>query len=326
MAVEPDEGEAVSDFETQVFRDRSRSILSSNQSPDVPFEISLNPYRGCEHGCSYCYARPTHEYLGLSAGLDFETRLIAKPDAPELLRETLSAPGYQPRVLALSGVTDAYQPIERRLRITRGCLVVLEDTRHPVSLITKSQLVLRDIDLLQSLASVGAAQVQVSLTSLDPQLSRVMEPRAAQPSARLRTLAELARAGVPVGVSLAPIIPGLNDHEIPKLLEAAANAGARWASFLMLRLPQGVGPLFEDWLSRHFPERKQKVLSLIRSMRDGRLNDSRFGRRMRGAGPHFEMLRELFEASRRRFGLDPRSSSLRTDAFAPPRRGQLPLF
>jgi len=313
---------------TQVFVDRTRSIFSHNQSPDVPFDTSLNPYRGCEHGCSYCYARPTHEYLGWSAGLDFETKLIAKPEAPTLVRRQLARSSWKPRVLALSGVTDPYQPIERQLRLTRGCLEVLAEQQHPVALITKSGLVERDLDLLSRLAAVGAVQVQLSLTTLDRELARRMEPRAAQPRARLAAIRALAAAKVPVGVSLAPLIPGLNDHEVPRILEAAADLGARWAQLLVLRLPGVVEPLFGSWLARHYPDRKKRVLSLLASMRDGKLQEARFGLRMSGTGAFFDQLRALFELSRRRYRLDAHGPELRCDAFRRPHAAaiQLSLF
>ncbi len=269
---------------TEFLPDRSCTIIAQNDSPDVGFEVSLNPYRGCEHGCIYCYARPTHEYLGFSAGLDFETKILVKHDAPELLRKALSAPGWKPRVLGLSGVTDPYQPIERQLELTRRCLSVLAEYRQAVSIITKNRLVTRDIDLLAELAQHHAAGVFVSITSLDEELIGCLEPRTTRPPGRLGAIAALAAAAIPVGVMVAPIIPGLTEHEIPSILAAAAQAGARFAGYTIVRLPLGVAGLFEDWLRQHFPDRHDKVLERIRAMRGGRLNDSRFGVRMSRRG------------------------------------------
>jgi DNA repair photolyase len=311
---------------TWFFRDTSRTILASNDSPDVGFEVSINPYRGCEHGCVYCYARPTHEYLGFSAGLDFETRIMVKEDAPELLRRELAAPRWQPQVVGVSGVTDPYQPIERRLRLTRRCLEVFAEFRNPVAVITKSHLVTRDLDLYQELAAHQAAAVFLSLTTLDGGLARVMEPRAAQPAGRLAAIADLARAGVPVGVLIAPVIPGLTDHEVPALVEAAAAAGARYAGYVLLRLPHGVADLFEQWLERHFPDKKERVLQRIRSLRGGRLNDPRFGHRMRGEGPAADVIRHLFALACRRAGIRGRGPELSAAAFRRPGGTQRLLF
>lgn len=311
---------------TVFLRDASRSAIARNVSPDVGFDASINPYRGCEHGCIYCYARPYHEYLGFSAGLDFETRILVKQDAPALLRGELLSPRWRPRVLALSGVTDPYQPAERRLRITRGCLEVLAAFRNPVSIITKNHLVTRDADLLSELAAYDAAMVNVSVTSLDPTLQRIMEPRTSIPERRLRAIRELSEAGVPVCVLVAPVIPGLTDHEIPAILEAARDAGAREAAYTLLRLPYGVKDLFSRWLEQHFPDRKDKVLNRVRSMRRGTLNESGFGRRMHGVGPFAEQVRTLFGVARRRAGFDALGvPPLSTAAF---RRadGQLGLF
>ncbi len=310
---------------TELLRDASRSIIARNDSPDIPFDASLNPYRGCEHGCVYCYSRPTHEYLGFSAGLDFETRILVKEDAPELLRRELTAPSWTPQMLALSGVTDPYQPVERRLRITRRCLEVLAELRHPVGVITKNRLVTRDLDLLAELAHHHAAAVTLSVTTLDPELAARMEPRASHPRDRLKAIAEVAAAGVPVTVSVAPIIPGLNDHEIPAILEAAAAAGATGAGWVLLRLPGAVAGLFERWLEEHYPERKEKVLGRLRSLRGGRLNDPRFGRRMRGEGTWAEQIAALFAGARRRLGLDGPRPELSTAAFRRPGE-QLGLF
>lgn len=311
---------------TRYLRDTSRSVIATNMSPDVPFDASLNPYRGCEHGCAYCYARPTHEYLGFSAGLDFESRILVKEDAPELLRRELAAPSWEPKVLALSGVTDPFQPIERRLEITRRCLEVLAETRNPVAVVTKNRLVTRDADLLAELARHGAAAVYLSITTLDAELTRRMEPRTSHPRRRLEALGELAAAGVPCGVLVAPVIPALTDHEVPAILEAAAAAGAGFAGYVLLRLPGAVAGLFEGWLEEHFPDRKKKVLNRVRSLRGGRLNDPRFGRRMRGEGPFAEQVEALFETARRRHGLARRGPQLSTAAFRRPTTPQLDLF
>jgi DNA repair photolyase len=332
LAFEPDpdalEGEEDGHApETHYYRDGSRSIISRNESPDVGFDASLNPYRGCSHGCIYCYARPTHEYLGFSAGLDFETRILVKEDAPELLRCELASPRWEPQVLVLSGVTDAYQPIERKLGLTRRCLEVLVEFRNPVGIVTKNHLVTRDADLLAELARHGAASVTVSITSLDSKLQRVMEPRTVVPARRLAAIEALAGAGVPVGVMVAPLIPGLNDHEMPAILDAAARAGARFAGFTVLRLPFAVKDLFVAWLERHFPERKEKVLARVRAVRGGKLSESRFHARMRGEGPYAEQLRALFHAAARRAGLATRPPALSTAAFRRPAAGpQLALF
>jgi DNA repair photolyase len=319
----PDEAPAQA---TQFFRDSTRTILVSNDSPDVGFEVSINPYRGCEHGCIYCYARPTHEYLGFSAGLDFETRIMVKEDAPELLRRELAAPGWRPRVVGISGVTDPYQPIERHLRLTRSCLEVFAEFRNPVVVVTKGRLVTRDADLFGELAAHQAAAVFVSVTTLDGDLARRMEPRAAQPAGRLAAVAELAAAGVPVGVLVAPVIPGLTDHELPAILEAAAAAGARHAGYVLLRLPHGVANLFTQWLERHFPEKKERVLGRLRGLRGGRLNDARFGTRMRGQGPAAAMVRQLFALACRRAGIGGRGPELSTAAFRRPGGTQRLLF
>ncbi len=313
---------------TEIYRDASRAILAENDSPDIGFRFSLNPYRGCEHGCIYCYARPSHEYLGFSAGLDFERRLLVKPDAPALLREALAAPRWQPQVVALSGNTDCYQPVERQLRLTRGCLEVFAEFRNPVSIVTKSALVMRDLDLLGELAAHGAVHVFVSLTTLDADLARRMEPRAATPERRLQAVAALAAAGIPVGVLTAPIIPGLNDHEVPALLERAAAAGARSAGWVLLRLASPLDQLFTAWLERHYPDSMLRVLGRLRQCRAGKLSDSRFGKRMRGEGTYAAQVRDLFALAARRCGLDRRLPPLRADAFrVPPRAGdQLRLF
>ncbi|MFL5990544.1 MAG: PA0069 family radical SAM protein [Rubrobacteraceae bacterium] len=313
--------------ETVYLKDHSRSIIARNDSPDIGFDASINPYRGCSHGCSYCYARPTHEYLGLSAGLDFESKILVKERAPELLREELSSPRWQPTVLSVSGVTDPYQPVEKRLRITRRCLEVLAEFRNPVAIVTKNHLVTRDIDLLSKLARYDAAVVAVSLTTLDDDLRRVMEPRTSSPVRRLAAIEALAGAGIPAGVMTAPVIPGLNDHELPALLFAAGRAGATFAAYVPVRLPYAVRPLFEDWLERHFPERKEKVLKRIRSMRGGKLNDPRFGSRMRGEGLFAEHIAQLFSISCRRAGIEKaRFPKLSTAAFRRTGQAQPELF
>jgi len=320
--------EPASDPRTRWLPDHSRSVISYNDSPDVGFSASINPYRGCEHGCAYCYARPTHEYLGYSAGLDFETRILVKHDAPELLRRALASARWKPVPIALSGVTDPYQPAERRLRLTRRCLAVLAEYRNPVAVVTKSFCVTRDVDLLSDLAGHCAASVSISLTTLDPELQRRMEPRASAPSRRLAAIECLARAGVPVGVLVAPIVPGLTDHEVPALLGAAAAAGARFAGRVVLRLPHGLRQLFEAWLREHYPERAERVLSRLREIHGGELYDSSFGKRQRGRGVFAAQLGDLFELACRRNGLEARSPALSTAAFRRPGCGgeQLGLF
>jgi DNA repair photolyase len=300
---------------TLFFRDESRSVISRNDSPDIPFDASLNPYRGCEHGCIYCYARPTHEYLGLSCGLDFETRLFVKEDAPELLRKELARRSWKPQTLALSGVTDPYQPVERRLGLTRRCLEVLANCRNPVSVITKSGLVTRDADVLGELARHGAAEVAVSVTTLDESLRRSLEPRTASADVRLEAVARLADAGVPAGVMIAPVIPGLTDHEIPAILARAAEARASFAAYTMLRLPHGVAGLFEEWATRELPDRAAKVLSRIRDVRGGAINDPCFGTRMRGRGPVADLVCDVFHLARERVGIRSEGPSLSTAAF-----------
>lgn len=311
---------------TRYVRDASRSVISHNTSPDIPFDSSLNPYRGCEHGCGYCYARPTHEYLGLSPGLDFERVILVKEDAPRLLERELRSKSWRPQTLMLSGVTDPYQPVERHLRITRGCLEVLRDFRNPVSVITKNHLVTRDVDLLAELASVGAARVHLSITTLDEELRRRLEPRTATAARRLQAIEALASAGVPVGVAVAPVIPGLNDHEIPRILERAAAAGATSAFFIPLRLPGAVAGVFEEWLEAHYPERKGKVLGRVREVRGGKLNETAFGARMRGQGEYAGQLRALFHVTARRHGLDTRVARLSADRFRAPGVSQPGLF
>jgi len=311
---------------TRFFRDDSRSILATNDSPDMPFRFSLNPYRGCEHGCIYCYARPTHEWLSLSAGLDFETQIFVKQDAAELLRTELSSKKWVPDHVSISGVTDAYQPIERRLELTRRCLGVFAEFKNPLSIVTKNALVTRDIDILKELAAVNAAMVFISITTLDPDLARRMEPRASAPAARLRAIEELTAAGIPAGVMNAPIIPGLNDHETPAILDAAARAGALTAGYVVLRLPYAVKELFTGWLEQHFPTKKEKVLGRLRETRDGKLNDSRFGRRLRGEGEWAEVFGDMFRLQRQRCGMADRCPELSTASFTSGRPVQRTLF
>lgn len=288
---------------TQFLTDSSRSILSKNDSPDVPFTYSVNPYRGCEHGCIYCYARPSHEYLGFSAGIDFETRIVVKPDAPKLLRKAFMKPGWEPQVVVISGNTDSYQPIERKLELTRQCLEVCLEFGNPVGIITKNHLVTRDLDVLQRLAERDLVQVTISITSLRDEVIRVMEPRTSRPSRRLDAISKLAEAGIPVGVNAAPIVPGLTDEELAPILEAAARRGARSAGYIVMRLPGPVKELFVEWIQREFPDRAEKVLRRIRSMRGGELSDPRFGSRMRGEGEWARTLDNVFRMSCRRYGL-----------------------
>ena len=312
---------------TQFIPDASRSVISRNDSPDVPFSASVNPYRGCEHGCVYCYARPTHEYLGYSAGLDFETRILVKEDAPELLRQALMHKRWTPQTLAMSGVTDPYQPVEKEREITRKCLEVLAEFRNPVGIVTKNRLVTRDIDCLTELNQFNAVSVYISVTSLDPQLARILEPRTSLPRQRLETIAALRQADIPVGVLVAPIIPGLTDHETAGVIEAAAEAGAQYAGYVMLRLPHGVKGLFEDWLRAHMPDRASKVLNRIRAMRGGELNETAFGQRMRGSGPYAQQIQAMFDVACRRAGIGGQAPALSTKHFRRPGMGeQLSLF
>lgn len=298
--------------------DASRSIISRNNSPDLGFSRSINPYKGCEHGCIYCYARPTHAWLGLSPGLDFERRIFAKPHAASLLRETLSAPGYRPETIIIGANTDPYQPAEQRLAITRSVLEVMVETRHPVGLITKSELVTRDIDLLSQLAADGLVQVGVSLTSLDPHLSRVMEPRASSPAKRLAAISALSAAGVPVRVMTAPMIPAINDDQLENLLAAGRHMGARHAAYTLLRLPLEISGLFREWLEAHFPDRASRVMTLVRDCHQGKDYDSRFGTRMRGGGPYASLLRQRFRAAVMKLGFETGSTALPGDLFRRP--------
>lgn len=305
-------------FKTEVQVEKPRSIISRNDSPDIPFDRSVNPYRGCEHGCIYCFARPSHAFMGLSAGLDFEAKLFAKPDAPKLLERELSKPGYRPRAIAIGTNTDPYQPIEKEWRIMRQILEVLEAANHPVSIVTKSALVMRDIDILARMAAKGLAWVGLSVTTLDRKLARTMEPRAATPARRLEAMRTLSEAGVPVSVMAAPLIPGLNDHELERILDSGKAAGAQEASYVLLRLPLEVSPLFRDWLLREYPDRYRHVMSLVRSMRGGKDYDAEFGKRMKGAGPYAWQIARRFELATKRLKLNRIRRSLSTDLFVPP--------
>lgn len=310
---------------TEFLRDASQSIITRNHSPDVGFETSLNPYRGCEHGCAYCFARPTHEYLGFSAGLDFESKIVVKENAPELLRAELSRKSWQPQTLVMSGVTDCYQPIERKLEITRRCVAVLAEFRNPLAIITKNHLVTRDIDLLSALEKLRAVVVNISITTLDPELAKKLEPRASPPSRRLAAVEELSAAGIPVRVLMAPCIPGFNDHEMPAIFSASAKAGARGAGYVPLRLPWAVAPIFSDWLDRHAPGEKEKVLGRVRDMRDGKLNDPNFGSRMRGSGFYAAQMHALYDLARHKAGFKNDRLELSAASFRVP-TNQLSLF
>ena len=318
--------------QTRLLFDSAKTIISRNDSPDLGFDQSLNPYRGCEHGCIYCYARPTHAYLGLSPGLDFETQIFAKPDAARLLREELSKPGYACSTIALGTATDAYQPFERQQKLTRAVLEVLLETRHPVSVVTKSSLIRRDIDLWTELARQNLGQVAISLTTLNGPLARQLEPRASAPHTRLETIATLSKAGIPVTVIAAPLIPGINDHELEKLLAAAREHGASSAAYTVLRLPHEVAPLFREWLEWHAPEKAARVMSVLYDLRGQRANDSRFGSRMTGLGHYAELLRQRFDLTCRRLGLSREWPRLDGSRFVPPKpnnepdKRQLSLF
>ena len=312
---------------TQFLVDHSKTAISHNDSPDVGFSASLNPYRGCEHGCIYCYARPTHEYLGFSSGLDFETKIMVKLNAPELLREELSSAKWKPQVLVMSGVTDCYQPVERKLKITRRCLETLFEFRNPVGIITKNLLVTRDIDVLAEMAKHRCASVCLSITTLDTNLRKVMEPRTSPPQARLNAIRKLSEAGIPVSVNVAPIVPGLTDHEMPAILKAAREAGATSAGFTVVRLPYANTTLFEKWLETHFPDRKDKVLNRIRSMRGGKLYDAEWGKRMRGEGIFAEQIEAMFNVARRKAGFTEEGrAELSLAGFRRPGGQQLSLF
>lgn len=312
-------------FKTEVQVERPRSVITRNESPDIPFDRSVNPYRGCEHGCIYCFARPTHSYMGLSSGLDFETKLFAKPEAPKLLARELAKPGYKPRTIAIGTNTDPYQPIEREWRIMRQILEVLDAANHPVAIVTKSALVLRDLDILASMAERGLAKVGLSVTTLDRKLARTMEPRASTPTKRLEAIKALSEAGIPTSVLVSPIIPALNDHEIERILDAAKAVGASEASYVLLRLPLEVSPLFRDWLLQHYPDRYRHVMSLVRSMRGGKDYDAEFGKRMKGAGPYAWQIGRRFEMATKRLGLVRRGIQMRDDLFVPPDGGGVQL-
>lgn len=313
---------------TQFLPDRSQSIIASNDSPDIPFRYSINPYRGCEHGCAYCYARPTHEMLGMNAGLDFESKILVKHDAPTLLRSALARPAWRGELIAISGVTDCYQPAERQFRLTRSLLEVMLEARQCLAIVTKNALVVRDLDLLAPMAAMRLAQVNVSLTTLDDQLARTMEPRTSTPAARLEAVRRLAAAGVPVRVLAAPIIPGLNDHEIAAVLQAAARAGARAAGYQLLRLPLSVEPVFRAWLAQNYPDKQDRVEALIRATRGGKLSDARFGARMRGEGTYARQIKQSFQVFVRKFGLDAPLPEFDFTQFRRPRApsAQMELF
>ncbi len=328
--LDPDESSLLT---TQFFKDTTRKIINHNDSPDIPFSHSINPYRGCEHGCIYCYARPTHEYLGLSAGLDFESKIFVKEEAPELLREELMKKSWKGELIGLSGVTDCYQPAERKFELTRRCLEVLAEFRNPVVIITKNQLVRRDIDVLQKLAEHQCVLVCISVTSLDADLARILEPRTSSPQARLQAIEALSKAGIPTSVNVSPVIPGLTDNEMPAILKAVSEAGAISASYTPVRLPHSVSALFSEWLEHHKPDRKEKVLSLIKQMRGGKLNDPNFGSRMHGEGPIAEQMNQVFEIFTRKYQLDgsrknSRRVSLSSEHFQRPEplKAQLSLF
>ncbi len=313
---------------TEVIQDSTRSIITSNKSPDISFSQSINPYRGCEHGCIYCFARPSHAYLGMSPGVDFESRLFAKPNAAELLAKELSAPGYVPQVIAMGTNTDPYQPLEKKMRITRSILEVLRDFRHPVAIVTKSPLILRDADILADMAKMGLAKAALSITTLDRRLARLMEPRAGTPGRRLQAIQGLSDAGIPAGVMFAPAIPALNDHEMENVLSAAADHGARSAGYVLLRLPLEIKDLFREWLETNTPDRAKHVMALVRSMRGGKDYDSNWNSRMTGTGPYAQMMARRFHMAVKRLGLNLPTSPLATHKFKrPPRLGdQLSLL
>jgi DNA repair photolyase len=305
-------------FKTDVQVERPRTIITRNSSPDISFDRSINPYRGCEHGCVYCFARPTHAYMGLSPGLDFEAKLFAKPDAPKLLERELARPDYQPRTIAIGTNTDPYQPIEKTWRIMRQILEVLEAHDHPVGIVTKSALVTRDADILARMAEKGLVKVALSVTTLDRRMARSMEPRASTPTRRLQAMRMLHEAGIPVSVMVAPVIPGLNDHEMERILDSARAVGAREAGYVILRLPLEVSPIFKEWLLRNYPDRYRHVVSLVRSMRGGKDYDSEWGKRMKGGGPYAWQIGRRFEMTARRLGLNTERRALRTDLFKKP--------
>ena len=322
----PQDSDDVSSPHTEFFPDHSKSIVAYNDSPDVGFDASINPYRGCEHGCVYCYARPTHEYLGFSSGLDFETKIMVKEDAPELLRKELSGRNWKPQLVALSGNTDCYQPVEKKKQLTRRCLEVFLEFRNPVVIITKNFLVTRDADILAELARYDCVGVTISVTTLDHKLSSLLEPRASRPSRRLAAIKMLAEAGVPVGYLQAPMIPGLTDSEAPAIGAAAAKAGAMFSGYVALRLPFAVKSLFEDWLEQNYPEKKNKILGRVREIRGGKLNDPHFKSRMRGEGIYAEQMAKLFQLARKKSGITERWPKLTTEHFRRPGIDQLKLF
>ena len=310
--------ETLEPFKTEVQVERPRAIITRNDSPDIPFDRSINPYRGCEHGCIYCFARPTHAYMGLSPGLDFESKLFAKPDAAKLLERELSKPGYKPRTIAIGTNTDPYQPIEKEWRIMRQILEVLAAANHPVAIVTKSALIMRDIDILAKMAEKGLAKASLSVTTMDRKLARLMEPRASTPVKRLEAIRAMSEAGIPTAVMASPMIPALNDHELERILDAGAAAGAKEASYVLLRLPLEVSPLFRDWLLRHYPDRYRHVMSLVRSMRGGKDYDAEFGKRMKGSGPYAWQISRRFELAAKKYGLTRRTIGLNCDLFVPP--------
>ena len=322
----PENSDEISAPHTQFYPDSSKSLIAYNDSPDVGFDASINPYRGCEHGCIYCYARPSHEYLGFSAGLDFETKIMVKADAPELLRKELSSPKWKPQLVALSGNTDCYQPIEKQKQLTRRCLEVLLEFRNPAVIITKNHLVTRDIDILSELAKIDCIGVTISLTTLDGKLASALEPRGSTPARRLAAIRKLADAGVPVGYLQAPMIPGLTDSEAPAIAVAAAQAGASFSGYVALRLPFAVKDLFEQWLTQHYPDKKDKILHRVREIRGGKLNDPNFKSRMRGEGIYAEQMAALFQLARKKSRITERWPKLTTEHFRRPDKDQLGLF
>ena len=326
LEIEWDAGDEERLHQTVFYKDSSKTILAKNDSPDIPFTYSLNPYRGCEHGCIYCYARPSHEYLGFSAGIDFETKIMVKEDAPKLLDETLARKSWEPQVISFSGNTDCYQPAERKLQITRKCLEVLLRYRNPVGVITKNNLITRDIDILRELAELQLVHVSVSITSLDDELIRTMEPRTSTPSKRFETIEMLASNGIPVGVNVAPVIPGLNDEEMPNILKEAAARGATSAGYIMLRLPLAVEPLFLDWLERVLPDRAPKILNRIREVRGGQLSDATWGKRMKGGGEIADAISQLFRINCEKYGLNKEEVEITTEHFRRERKGQMEIF
>ena len=322
----PGEDRVQRKIETKFFIDTSRTILAKNDSPDIPFTYSLNPYRGCEHGCIYCYARPSHEYLGFSAGLDFESKIMVKEDAPELLRETFIKRSWQPQIVALAGNTDCYQPVERKLMLTRKCLEVFLEFRNPVGLVTKNSLIMRDIEILSAMAKLNLVSVFISVTSLNQELTRKMEPRTSSPAKKLETIETLSKNGIPVGVLVAPVIPGLTDEEIPSILRETSLRGAKWASMQMLRLPFAVKDLFVDWIRREFPDRETRIVSRLRQVRGGKLSSYEFGERMAGTGETAGAIRQLFRASQKKYNMNEELLELSTDNFRRPAGKQIEMF